>query len=66
MQEDERCCGGGSCLIDPQGRCWCGQQWPQEPARLPVHNDAPVRSPVAAPVCAPGEPVALNGDDHIP
>jgi hypothetical protein len=25
--EDERCCGTGTCLIDAQGRCWCGQQW---------------------------------------
>ena len=25
--EDERCCGTGTCLIDVQGRCWCGQQW---------------------------------------
>ena len=25
--EDERCCGTGTCLIDEQGRCWCGQQW---------------------------------------
>lgn len=27
MQDDERCCGTGTCLIDAQGRCWCGQQW---------------------------------------
>lgn len=27
MVEDERCCGTGTCLIDAQGRCWCGQQW---------------------------------------
>ena len=25
--DDERCCGTGTCLIDAQGRCWCGQQW---------------------------------------
>jgi hypothetical protein len=25
--EDARCCGSGTCIIDPQGRCWCGQQW---------------------------------------
>jgi hypothetical protein len=24
---DTRCCGTGTCLIDAQGRCWCGQQW---------------------------------------
>jgi hypothetical protein len=27
MTDDPRCCGRGSCLIDAQGRCWCGQQW---------------------------------------
>ena len=27
MQYDERCCGTGTCIIDAQGRCWCGQQW---------------------------------------
>jgi hypothetical protein len=27
MQEDERCCGTGTCILDAQGRCWCGQQW---------------------------------------
>ena len=25
--EDERCCGTGTCIIDAEGRCWCGQQW---------------------------------------
>jgi hypothetical protein len=27
MNEDPRCCGSGTCIIDPEGRCWCGQQW---------------------------------------
>ena len=27
MTEDERCCGTGTCIVDAQGRCWCGQQW---------------------------------------
>lgn len=27
MSEDPRCCGSGVCIIDPEGRCWCGQQW---------------------------------------
>jgi len=25
--DDPRCCGSGTCIIDPDGRCWCGQQW---------------------------------------
>lgn len=24
---DERCCGTGTCIINAQGLCWCGQQW---------------------------------------
>jgi hypothetical protein len=27
MAEDPRCCGSGTCIIDAEGRCWCGQQW---------------------------------------
>lgn len=27
MTEDPRCCGSGTCIIDADGRCWCGQQW---------------------------------------
>ena len=30
MQDDERCCGTGTCIIDAQGHCWCGQQWDGE------------------------------------
>jgi len=27
MSEDPRCCGSGTCIVDTEGRCWCGQQW---------------------------------------
>ena len=27
MNDDERCCGTGICLINAEGLCWCGQQW---------------------------------------
>jgi len=30
MQDDERCCGTGTCLINAEGFCWCGQQWDGE------------------------------------
>jgi hypothetical protein len=26
-EEDPRCCGSGTCIIDAEGRCWCGQRW---------------------------------------
>ncbi len=25
--EDERCCGTGTCIINAEGVCWCGQKW---------------------------------------
>ncbi|TBO31447.1 hypothetical protein EYS42_09445 [Aquabacterium lacunae] len=27
MTDDPRCCGSGTCIIDNDGRCWCGQRW---------------------------------------
>jgi len=30
MSEDARCCGSGTCIIDADGHCWCGQQWDGE------------------------------------
>ena len=27
MTDDPRCCGSGTCIIDAEGRCWCGQVW---------------------------------------
>ena len=35
MSEDPRCCGTGTCIIDPEGRCWCGQQWDGEKIAMP-------------------------------
>lgn len=25
--EDPRCCGTGTCIINAEGYCWCGQRW---------------------------------------
>ena len=52
MNDDPRCCGSGTCIIDTEGRCWCGQQWDGRsmgPA-LPVLPEGP------------GQP----GDDYPP
>lgn len=27
MSEDPRCCGTGTCIINADGVCWCGQRW---------------------------------------
>ncbi|MEI6768973.1 MAG: hypothetical protein WCL48_08465 [Betaproteobacteria bacterium] len=34
MSEDSRCCGSGTCIIDEQGLCWCGQQWDGQTLRM--------------------------------
>jgi hypothetical protein len=28
--EDPRCCGTGTCIINEDGQCWCGQTWDGE------------------------------------
>lgn len=30
MSEDPRCCGTGTCIINADGVCWCGQSWDGE------------------------------------
>jgi hypothetical protein len=36
MEEDQRCCGSGTCLINAEGVCWCGQQWDGEKMSAPA------------------------------
>lgn len=36
QDDDERCCGTGTCIIDPQGHCWCGQVWDGQKMCRPV------------------------------
>lgn len=40
MSEDERCCGTGTCIINAEGVCWCGQKWDGEKMCFP-QADAP-------------------------
>jgi len=35
MTEDLRCCGTGTCLINADGFCWCGQRWDGEKMSFP-------------------------------
>ncbi len=41
MTEDPRCCGSGTCIIDTEGRCWCGQQWDGEKMAAPPPAPSP-------------------------
>jgi hypothetical protein len=27
---DDRCCGSGTCIINADDECWCGQKWDGE------------------------------------
>ncbi len=48
MQEEERCCGTGTCIIDPEGYCWCGQKWDGEKMSRPPMEDASKTLPLCA------------------
>jgi hypothetical protein len=41
MQNDERCCGVGTCIINAHGLCWCGQQWDGEKMFRPTTDAMP-------------------------
>jgi hypothetical protein len=63
MQDDERCCGTGTCIIDAEGHCWCGQQWDGEkmcrpnldavPTAGSVQSSLPAQDGAALPADAP-------------
>ena len=36
MSEDPRCCGTGTCIINEDGVCWCGQTWDGEKMCMPI------------------------------
>jgi len=57
MQDDARCCGTGTCIIDAQGHCWCGQQWDGEKmCRPPLDSLTP----------KPSSPSATSSVDVLP
>ncbi len=45
MDEDERCCGTGTCLINADGLCWCGQQWNGTAMSRPAPPEANATTP---------------------
>lgn len=36
MDSDPRCCGTGTCIINAEGVCWCGQVWNGEKMCMPM------------------------------
>jgi hypothetical protein len=55
MTEDPRCCGTGTCIIDPEGRCWCGQVWDGK------KMSAPKRAPADPPPELPDDKGSEEG-----
>jgi hypothetical protein len=47
MTNDPRCCGSGTCIIDAEGRCWCGQQWNGQEMVAPALDSQACHSPPA-------------------
>jgi hypothetical protein len=57
MSDDPRCCGTGTCIINAEGLCWCGQRWDGEkmcfmpepaPANAQTQNAEPSNPPSQA------------------
>ena len=55
MTDDLRCCGTGTCIINEDGDCWCGQRWDGEKMCLPEIAAVPVPTSLAAPGLVSGE-----------
>ena len=53
MNQDPRCCGSGTCIIDIDGHCWCGQRWDgQKMCHAPLLQfEDPDRAAAAQPPC---------------
>jgi hypothetical protein len=61
MTPDPRCCGTGTCIINADGECWCGQKWDgQKMAHAVLTPLAPLAllTPLAPPLptAAPAQP----------
>jgi len=54
--DDERCCGTGTCLINDEGLCWCGQQWNG------TTMCRPKALPTAGPASSPSDDTLQQGE----
>lgn len=61
MNEDPRCCGSGTCIINADGQCWCGQRWDGEKMCAPT--DEARRSGDGAEATDSGEGSGDGGGD---
>ena len=51
--EDPRCCGTGTCIINAEGLCWCGQRWDGTRMCYP--------EPAGGPAAGTGQPSVEQG-----
>ena len=60
-EDDPRCCGTGTCIINDEGVCWCGQKWDGEKMCFPR---APADGAEAAPADSAqnGKTLGSDGD----
>ena len=56
MEDDERCCGTGTCLINAEGYCWCGQRWDGNVMCAPAAMGDTAPAPAQAPGAKPSDP----------
>jgi hypothetical protein len=47
--DDERCCGTGTCIINAEGYCWCGQKWDGEKMCFPKEDESTQVLPLLKP-----------------
>lgn len=60
MSDDPRCCGTGTCIINAEGLCWCGQRWDGEKM---CFAPEPTARPASASSQAAPAPAAANGTE---
>lgn len=58
MSDDLRCCGTGTCIINAQGECWCGQRWDGQKMCFPSAG-APQEGPAGG-----SEPDSAHASDQ--
>jgi hypothetical protein len=44
MNDDLRCCGTGTCIINQEGLCWCGQKWDGMKMSFPIESKSVEKS----------------------
>lgn len=53
--EDARCCGTGTCIINAEGFCWCGQKWDGTKMCFPEKDKDQTNGPGTAVASPPTE-----------